>query len=245
VTGAGSRPDVATRAPGARRILLLMGAAGAGKGTQADILDDRLGLPHLASGDLFRTAIADGTPLGGRARGYMERGELVPDDLTIGMFMDELARPAARKGAILDGFPRTVTQAEALDATLAGRGEGISLVIAIDVPMDELVARVTNRWSCPADGTPYNTLTDPPRVPGICDKDGVALVQREDDKPDVFRARLAKQIPPMEEVLAHYEKAGIVTHVDGMRPIEEVTTEILAALREGEPAGRRAPEEAG
>jgi adenylate kinase len=231
VTDSGSGPVLPGASPGdRRRILLLVGAVGAGKGTQAGILADRLGLAHLASGDLFRAALRDETPIGLKAKTYMDRGELVPDDVTIGMFMDELAKPTAARGAVLDGFPRTVGQAAALDATLAAAGEGITGVFYIDVPAEELVARVAGRWVCPVDGTPYHEVTDPPRVPGICDKDGAHLVQRDDDKPDVVRARLAKQVPPMLEVLDHYRAAGIVTTVDGRAPIDAVTAQILQAL---------------
>jgi adenylate kinase len=155
-----------------RLILLLVGAVGAGKGTQATILSREFELPHLASGNLFRAAMAAGTPLGEEARGYMGRGELVPDEITIGMFMEELAKPHAARGAILDGFPRTVGQARALDDTLAGQGERIRRVIFIDVPTDELVRRVAGRWVCPTCGTPYHETADPPRVAGFCDKDG-------------------------------------------------------------------------
>ena len=222
---------------GARRIYLLVGAVGAGKGTQAEILRERLGLPHLASGDLFRTATREGTPLGEKAKLYMERGELVPDDVTIAMSMDELAKPEAARGAILDGFPRTVAQARALDTTLAGQGEAISRVIYIEVPSEELVDRVSGRWVCPTDGTPYHAVTDPPRVPGICDKDGTPLIQREDDKPEVVRARLAQQVPPMLEVIAHYERAGRVARIDGRGTIDEVTARILDALGMGQRVG--------
>ena len=165
-----------------RRILLLMGAVGTGKGTQADILSERLGLVHLASGNLFREALREGTPLGLRAKSYMERGDLVPDEITIEMFMDQLSRPAAARGAILDGFPRTVAQARALDQTLGERGEGIDRVIFIDVPIEVLVARVAGRLVCPVCSTPYHVRTDPPRVPGVCDKDGSPLTQRDDDR---------------------------------------------------------------
>ncbi|HEX2141597.1 MAG TPA: adenylate kinase [Candidatus Limnocylindria bacterium] len=215
-----------------RRILLLIGAVGAGKGTQAAILSQKLGVPHLSSGELFRRALREGSELGERAREYMERGELVPDEITIGMFMDELAAPAAARGAILDGFPRTRTQAEALDATLASQGERISLVVYIEVPPEELVARVSGRWVCPTCGTPYHEKTDPPRTPGICDRDGTPLVQRDDDRAEVFRSRLEKQIPPMHEVVQHYDEHGVVTRVDGRRPIDEVTGTILEALAE-------------
>jgi len=217
----------------ARRILLLVGAVGAGKGTQASVLASRLGLVHLASGDLFRRAARDGTQLGRQAQAYMDRGELVPDDLTIAMVMQALSRPGAARGAILDGFPRTVAQAEALDGTLATQGERISRVVFIEVPVEELVIRVSGRWVCPTDGTPYHIETDPPRIPGVCDKDGTALVQRDDDQPEVVRARLAKQVPPMLEVIAHYERAGVVVRIDGRGGIDEVTARILAALAAG------------
>ena len=137
-----------------------------GKGTQAEALSSHLGIPHLASGDLFRAALRDGTPLGERAKTYMDRGELVPDDITIDMFMEELGKPQASRGAILDGFPRTVAQAEALDQTLAGRGEKINGAIYIEVPSEELVSRVAGRSVCPTDGTVYHDVSDPPRHPG-------------------------------------------------------------------------------
>ncbi len=227
MTGAGSGSQ--SPAP-ARRIILLVGAVGAGKGTQASILASRLGLVHLASGDLFRRAAREGTELGRNAQAYMDRGELVPDDLTIAMVMQALGRPAAERGAILDGFPRTVAQAEALDATLGAQGERITRVVYIEVPPEELVARVSGRWVCPTDGTPYHLEIDPPRVAGICDKDGTPLVQRDDDRPDVVRARLASQVPPMLEVIDHYEAAGVVVHIDGRGAIDEITSRILAAL---------------
>lgn len=214
-----------------RRILLLVGSVGAGKGTQAAALSGELGLAHLASGNLFRQAMRDGTELGEKARAYMQRGDLVPDDITIEMFMHELAQPPAARGAILDGFPRTVTQARALDATLDERGERIERVISIEVPVEELVARVAARRVCPTCGTTYHLVSDPPRVPGRCDRDGAELQQRDDDRPEVVRARLAKQVEPMLEVLEHYDRKGIVLRVDGTRPIEGVTHEILEGLR--------------
>jgi adenylate kinase len=219
-----------------RLILLLVGAVGAGKGTQASILTRELGIPHLASGNLFRAAMAKGTPLGEEARQYMERGELVPDETTIAMFMEELAKPAARHGAVLDGFPRTVGQAVALDDTLASQGEQIRRVIYIEVPTDVLVRRVAGRWICPLDGAVYHEDTDPPRVPGICDRDGTPLRQRDDDRPEVVRARIERQVPPMLEVVDHYERAGIVDRLDGQQPIERVTEQILSRI--GARAGR-------
>ena len=213
-----------------RLILLLVGAVGAGKGTQAKILSRELGLMHLASGNLFRSALAAGTRLGDTARQYMERGELVPDEITIGMVMEALRSPAARTGAILDGFPRTVRQATALDDTLAASGEQIRRVLYIEVPFEELVRRVAGRWICPLCGTPYHVDSDPPRVAGQCDRDGTALRQRDDDRPEVVRARLAKQVPPMLEVVDHYERAGTVDRLDGTQPIESVREAILASI---------------
>jgi adenylate kinase len=145
--------------------------------------------------------------------------------------MRELEQPAAARGAILDGFPRTVTQARALDTTLEGRGERIEHVISIEVPVEELVARVAARRICPACGTTYHLVSDPPRAPGRCDRDGAELQQRDDDRPEVVRARLAKQVQPMLEVLEHYDRKGIVLTVDGTQPIEAVTAQILEGLR--------------
>jgi adenylate kinase len=226
VTDAGAAPT----APDGRLILLLIGAVGAGKGTQAELLSQRLGIPHLASGDLFRAALRDGTPLGERARVYMERGDLVPDEITINMFMERLAQVDAARGAILDGFPRTVGQAAALDATLASRGEQIARAVYIAVPTEELVQRVTGRSVCPTCGTPYHDLTDPPRQPGICDKDSTPLQRREDDRPEVVRARLENQVPPMLEVVEHYRAGGRLAEVDGRGSIDAVLATILEAL---------------
>jgi adenylate kinase len=213
-----------------RRIILLVGAVGAGKGTQAAILSRRLGLIHLASGELFRRARREGTELGEQASAYMARGELVPDEITIAMFMERLSEPNARNGAILDGFPRTVGQARALDGTLAEQKEQIERVVYIEAPTEELVRRVAGRRMCPTCGTPYHVAGDPPRVAGRCDRDGSELLQRDDDRPEVVSARLEKQVPPMLGVVDHYDRAGIVLRVDGTRGIDEVTGQILAGL---------------
>jgi len=221
----------------ARLILLLVGAVGTGKGTQAKALARKLGVPHLASGNLFRAAMAAGTPIGAEAQEYMQRGELVPDEITIGMFMDELSKPHAARGAILDGFPRTVGQARALDETLDALGEDVDRVIFIEVPPEDIIRRVGGRWVCPTCGTPYHEAADPPRVAGVCDKDGSPLRQRDDDRPEVVQARLERQVPPMLGVVDHYERLGIVDRIDGSRPIEVVTADILARVRAESPAG--------
>ena len=215
-------------------MLVLLGAVGAGKGTQASIIARERGLLHLATGDLFRRALRDGTPLGEVARGYMRRGELVPDEITIRMVAEVLASPSARAGVVFDGFPRTLAQA--LDALVAEHGTGISRAVLIDVPEDVLVARVAGRWVCPQCDTPYHLTDDPPRQPGVCDRDGTALVQREDDRPEVFRARLREQLPPLDDVVAYYAGLGLLARVDGRQPVEAVTAAILAAAD-----GERAP----
>ena len=231
--GAGTDGARAAR-PAARSIVLLIGPAGAGKGTQAAILSRRLGLPHLSSGDLFRDALRQGSPLGEQARAFMERGDLVPDDLTIGLVMDRLARPDTAAGAILDGFPRTAAQARALDATLAERGERVASAIFLELSPEEVVHRIAGRRICPRCETPYHLESKPPRTAGRCDREGAELQQRDDDRPEVVRARLAKQIPPMLDVVDHYRRAGRLTRVDGRQGIEAVTNGILAAVA---PAG--------
>lgn len=225
-----SPADASREASTTRPIILLVGAAGAGKGTQATLLASQLGLLHIATGDLFRAALRDRTPLGEQARAFMERGDLVPDEITIRLVGGAFARPEARAGVVLDGFPRTAVQAEALDASLAGSGDRLSHVIALDVPEEALVARLSGRWSCPTCGTPYHTTFDPPRRHGICDREGSALVQRDDDREEVVRARLAKQGPPMREVIAHYRQKGLVRDVDGSQPIDMVTAAVRAAV---------------
>ena len=162
-----SDPIAVPSGPRPRQILLLIGAVASGKGTQAEALSAHLDIPHLASGDLFRAALREGTPLGERAKGYMRRGELVPDEITIDMFMEELRQAAGSRGAILDGFPRTVAQAEALDQTLAGRAEKINARHpASRCPSEELVARVAGRWVCPTDGTVVPRRLRPAAPPG-------------------------------------------------------------------------------
>lgn len=216
-------------------ILVLLGAVGAGKGTQASILARESGLLHLATGDLFRRARDEGTPLGEVARSYMRRGELVPDEITVRMVADALADPAAADGVVFDGFPRTLAQAQALDDMLAGMGMTITRAVLIDVPEDVLVARVAGRWVCPECGAPYHVTDDPPRVAGLCDRDGTPLVQREDDRPEVFRARLREQMAPLEDVVAYYADRGLLVRVNGEQPIEAVTAAIRdAAMGEQE-----------
>ena len=211
-------------------VLVLLGVPGAGKGTQARILSERLAIPHIATGDLFRSAVRDDSPIGRQARQYMERGQLVPDEITIGMLLDRLAQPDAAGGAILDGFPRTRGQAEALDKALAEQATKVERAMLIEVPAEELVRRLSGRWVCEASGHVYNLQTNPPRVHGRCDLDGSPLVQRSDDRAETIRERLAQQLGALRDVVGHYRTAGVLRSVDGRRPIPEVTEELLADL---------------
>ena len=210
-------------------VVVLLGAPGAGKGTQAPILASRLGVPVLASGDLLRAAVTARTPLGAVADRYMSRGQLVPDDTIVDIFLERLAADDARDGAILDGFPRTRAQAEALDRALAGRDSRVDLALYIDVPEEDLVARMASRRICATNGHVYNIASNPPLTPGVCDLDGAELVQRVDDREETVRARMAQQVPPLRDVVDHYRSTGVLHSVDGLRPIDEVTSGLLAA----------------
>ena len=212
------------------RVLVLLGAPGAGKGTQAHVLARHLGLPRVATGDLFRAAVRDGTPLGIAARAYMDRGELVPDEVTVGMLLERLEQPDATRGVILDGFPRTRSQADLLDRALADRGAAVEAALLVDVPSDELLARLTGRWMCEAAGHTFHETAYPPRVPGVCDICGSRLIQRDDDRPEIVRARLDKQLGALGEVVEHYRAAGVLQTVDGRRPIAAVTNDLLDCI---------------
>lgn len=212
------------------RVIVLLGAPGAGKGTQAQVVAARLQLALVATGDLFRAAVRDGTPLGLEAKGYMARGELVPDGVTVRMLLERLDRPDAANGVLLDGFPRNRAQAVALDEALAARGSRVESAPYIDVPEEELVARLGGRWICRAAGHPYHQASKPPRVPGKCDVDGSELYQRDDDRPETVRARLDQQLGALREVIDHYAAAGVLVRVDGTRSIDEVSAALLGVL---------------
>ena len=214
------------------KVVVLLGAPGAGKGTQAPLLADSLGIPVVATGDLFRAAVRDGTALGLEARRFMDAGQLVPDQITIRLLLDRLARPDAARGVILDGFPRTAIQAEALDDALTERGAAVCAAVLVDVAAEELVRRMSGRWVCRAAGHPYHEVSSPPRVAGICDLDGSELYQRTDDRPDTIRARLAQQLGALDDVLEHYRKSGVLRSVDGLRPIGTVADAVAAAVND-------------
>jgi len=211
-------------------VIVLLGAPGAGKGTQAPALARRLGIPILASGELLRAAVAAGSPLGRQADRYMSRGQLVPDDTIVRVFLDRLEAADATDGAVLDGFPRTRVQAEALDTALAEAGRHVDRAGYIDVPIEDLVQRMANRRICTANGHVYNLVSNPPAYDTVCDLDGSMLVQRPDDAEATARARMSQQIPPLLDVVDHYRSRGILTTVDGRLPIDDVTDALLEAV---------------
>ena len=211
-------------------VIVLLGAPGAGKGPQAPALAVRLGVPVLASGDLLRAAVVGRTPLGRDADRYMSRGQLVPDETIVRVFLDRLEATDAADGAILDGFPRTRVQAEALDSALAEAGRRVDRAGYIEVPIEDLVTRMANRRICTANGHVYNLVSNPPSVEGRCDLDDSELVQRADDAEATVRARMDEQVPPLLEVVDHYRSRGIMTTVDGRQDIEAVTDALLTAL---------------
>jgi adenylate kinase len=211
-------------------VVVLLGAPGAGKGTQAPVLARQLEVPVLASGDLLRAAVTAGTALGREADRYMSRGQLVPDETIVRIFLAQLKGTDSKAGAILDGFPRTRTQAEALDRALAVHGDRVDHALFVDVPVEDLVARMASRRICAANGHVYNVATNPPTTPDRCDLDGSPLVQRPDDEETTVRARMAQQVPPLLEVIEHYRAAGILRTVDGRQSIDLVSRDLLATL---------------
>ena len=211
-------------------VVVLLGAPGAGKGTQAPALARRLGIPILASGDLLRRAVVAGTPLGREADHYMRQGQLVPDDTIVRVFLERLDAPDAAVGAILDGFPRTRAQAEALDEALATTGRRVAHALYIDGPIEDQIKRMANRRICPHNGHVYNMVSNPPPADGLCAHDGSAIIQRADDNEETVRARMAEQVPPLLDVVDHYRMAGVLSRVDGRTGIDSVTANLAGAL---------------
>jgi adenylate kinase len=213
------------------RFYVLLGPPGAGKGTQAAIIAEKCGIPHISSGNIFRENLQNNTDLGKQARVYMDKGELVPDGITIGMVENRLSQPDCKDGALLDGYPRTPTQAQALNEFLKKNGNEIKAVPFINVPSMDLVERLSGRWTCKAEGHVYHLMNKPPKQANICDIDGSALYQREDDKRDTVEQRIKVYVEQTAPLIAFYKKDGLLFELDGSLPIEQVTDKLLEIVK--------------
>ena len=210
--------------------IILMGLPGAGKGTQASEIVKKFPIPHISTGDMFRKAIKDETDLGKEAKSYMDRGELVPDEVTVGIVKERISEDDAKKGFLLDGFPRTIEQAEALNSIMSELDREIDAVINIEVPEEELMNRLTGRRICEKCGTTYHLVFNPPKVDGICDIDGGKLYQREDDNPETVSNRLSVKVKQSKPILEYYNEKGVLKNIDGSKDIEEVTNDVIDIL---------------
>lgn len=210
--------------------IILMGLPGAGKGTQASEIVKKFPIPHISTGDMFRKAIKDETDLGKEARSYMDRGELVPDEVTVGIVKERISEDDAKKGFLLDGFPRTIDQAESLSQIMSELDREIDAVINIEVPEEELMNRLTGRRICEKCGTTYHLVFNPPKVDGICDIDGGKLYQREDDNPETVSNRLSVNVKQSKPILEYYNNKGVLKNIDGSKDIDEVTKDVIDIL---------------
>jgi len=211
--------------------LVLLGAPGAGKGTQAETITKELGLAHVATGDLFRQALSQGTELGLKAKGYMEQGKLVPDDITINMVLERIGQPDCDTGIALDGFPRNLEQAKALDQALSERGQQIDRAVYIKVDTEELKARLGGRWVCRGCQAPYHEVNSPPKVAGVCDKCGGELYQRADDNAETIANRLKVYFAETAPLIEYYASAGKLLEVDGTGSVAEISQRIISGLK--------------
>lgn len=210
--------------------IVMLGAPGAGKGTQAAMICEKYQIPHISTGDIFRSNIKNGTELGKKAKEYMDQGKLVPDELTIQLLLDRVAKEDCAAGYVLDGFPRTIPQAKVLTEALAKTGEKVDYAVNVDVPDANIVHRMSGRRSCPKCGASYHTEYIPPKAEGICDACGSDLIQREDDKAETVQNRLAVYHDQTQPLIDYYEKAGVLRTVDGTKDKDEVFRDIVAIL---------------
>jgi adenylate kinase len=210
--------------------IVLLGPPGAGKGTQAKVISEKLGLPHISSGDIFRENLKALTELGKQAQDYMNKGLLVPDDLTIAMIQDRLSRPDCVNGAILDGFPRTPAQADALGRMLQGLGGTVQIVPYISVPAPVLIERLSGRWTCKVGGHVYHEKFNPPQVAGKCDEDGSELYQRDDDKSETVKRRIEVYMEQTAPLISYYQQLNLLREIDGTQDIEIVGKQLLAIV---------------
>jgi adenylate kinase len=211
--------------------IVLLGPPGVGKGTQAKLLAETTGLPHISSGDLFRENIKNGTELGRLAQSFMNRGDLVPDDVTIRMIRERLTRPDCKEGALLDGFPRTIAQAEALTGLLSEFKGKVNFVPYIIASEATLIERLSGRWTCKAQGHVFHDKYNPPKKSGVCDVDGSQLYQREDDTAETVKRRIQVYFTQTSPLITYYRGHGLLSEVDGSQSIEKVTADLLAVLR--------------
>ena len=211
--------------------VILLGPPGAGKGTQASLISSTFSLAHVASGDLFREAMSSGSELGQQAKAYVDKGELVPDELTIRLVMSRLERPDCASGCLLDGFPRTTGQAEALDYGFAAEHKKVDKVLFIKVSEDELLRRLSGRWICRSCQTPYHMVSSPPKEAGKCDKCGGELYQRSDDTPETAKNRLGVYFRETAPLIAYYSNQNKLTEINGDKSIDEVGVDLVAAIR--------------
>ena len=214
-----------------RNIYILLGAPGAGKGTLAAIISQEVGLAHIASGDLFREALSKGTELGLEAKKYMDKGELVPDEITIKMILARIARPDCDKGLLLDGFPRTLEQAKALGEALDKNGESVTKALYINVSTEEVVRRLGGRWICRGCQTPYHEINMPPKLKGVCDTCGGELYQRDDDTEATVRSRLDVYNKQTKPLIDYYDKIGKLGEINGEGKAEEVAQRLLTVVK--------------
>lgn len=212
--------------------IIIMGLPGAGKGTQAAKIIKKYSIPHISTGDMFRLAIKNETDLGRQAKAFMDQGELVPDEVTVGIVKERLSQSDAKDGFLLDGFPRTVEQAEALNSIMSELGTQIDKTIYVEVPEEELMNRLTGRRICETCGATYHLVFNPPKTEGICDLDGGKLYQREDDNPETVQNRLEVNIKQTAPLLDFYKSLGVLATVDGSKDIEEVFEEVDEILNE-------------
>ena len=212
--------------------IVMLGAPGAGKGTQAIKIADKYDIPHISTGDIFRANIKGGTELGQKAKSYIDKGELVPDEVTIGMLLDRIAQDDCKNGYVLDGFPRTIPQAESLTEALKSQGDRIDFALNIDVPDAAIIKRMSGRRACPKCGATYHIVYAAPKTENICDKCGTVLIIRSDDKPETVKDRLNVYHQQTEPLIAYYKTAGVLREVDGTQELPKVFEDVVAILSE-------------
>ena len=210
--------------------IIMLGAPGAGKGTQAKLIAEKYNIPHISTGDIFRANIKEGTELGKEAKQYMDKGQLVPDELTVRILLDRVPKEDCKNGYVLDGFPRTIPQAEVLDTEVAKLGDKIDFAIDVDVPDENIIKRMSGRRSCPGCGRTYHIVHIPPKKEGICDDCGKELVLRDDDKPETVKSRLDVYHKQTQPLIDYYSKQNILRTVDGTKDMDDVFTAITAFL---------------